>query len=143
MYMPAAATAPPDPADYAAMAAFINRPEGHEILQLGDANENGFYRSFYVLGPCTMDQQCGKLVIQKQLVDTLKLYNAATSSLSHTSGSILNASLQCTVSLTVALDVADKTAIMSRPIWFCTLYLFSNQRNHVTIQNILERALQT
>jgi hypothetical protein len=116
MYMPPAAASPPSASDYAAMASFVNRPEGHEIVQLGDANENGFYRSFYVLGPCHLDQCAGKLVIEKNLVDTLKLYNAATGSLHPTAGSIINVSLQLVISMTVGLDVADKSILMSRPI---------------------------
>jgi len=114
MYRPP--TAPPctSSMDYAAMAQFVNRVEGHEIVQLGEANENGFYRSLYVLGPCRLDQTIGKLVVQKELVDALKEYNQVSTP--HVSGSIINTSLQSVISMTIGTDVADRGILMTRPI---------------------------
>ena len=111
MYQPASATPYHSctQQDYASMSEFVNRPEGHEIVQLGDANENGFYRSFYVLGPCKFDQTIGKLVIHKGLVDALRHYNTAgVGNNMSNAGSILNVSLQIVVSMTMVLDVADR-----------------------------------
>jgi hypothetical protein len=101
--------------DVRAMTEFVNRSQGHEIVQLGEANDNGFYRSFYVLGPCVLDQNVGKLVIEKTLVDSLKEYNLLYPPI-HTSGSIINVSLQNVISMTMGVDVADRAILMTRPV---------------------------
>lgn len=114
MYKPPSAPPTLNPGDFDSMARFVCRAQGHEIVQLGDANENGFYRSFYVLGPCIMDQSIGKLVIDKNLVDSLKEYNMVTCP--HSQGQIINLSLQITISMTVGIDVADRAVLMTRPV---------------------------
>jgi hypothetical protein len=101
--------------DVRAMTEFVNRVQGHEIVQLGEANENGFFRSFYVLGPCILDQSVGKLVIEKPLVDALKEYNLLYPPI-HTSGAIINVSLQNVISMTMGVDVADRSILMTRPV---------------------------
>jgi hypothetical protein len=101
-------------ADYSIMAEFVNRPEGHEIVQLGEANDNGFYRSFYVLAPCELDQSIGKLVVKKELVEALKEYNKL--SMPRVQGAIINTSLQSVISMTVGTDVVDRSILMTRPI---------------------------
>lgn len=95
---------------------FINRPEGHEVVELGQVNENGFYRTFYIMGPGTLDKVGGKLAIDQALITTLNsfnmqqqaeyalrpdLYNAVTN------GGICNVSLQNTVSLTLWYEIFD------------------------------------
>lgn len=111
MYKPASAPVTSNSGDFEAMARFVCRPQGHEIVQLGNANENGFYKSFYVLGPCVMDQSIGKLVIDKDLVETLKEYNMATCH-HHAEGQMINLSLQMTISMTIGIDVADRSLLL-------------------------------
>jgi hypothetical protein len=97
-----------------AMSNFVNRNEGHEVIRIGDANESGFYRSFYVMGPGILNQQMGRLEPQKCLFDTLKTTNAIVSKFNTlnvmnktylTNGRILNMSLQSTVNMTIGMDV--------------------------------------
>jgi hypothetical protein len=95
------------------MANFVNRSEGHEVIRIGDANDSGFYRSFYVMGPGILNQQQGRLEPQKCLLDTLKTTNAAVARFNiangnnmmlTTNGRILNMSLQTTVNMTVGME---------------------------------------
>ena len=100
---------------------FINRESGHDVMKLGEANEHGFYKNFYIYAPTTFDQKCGKLVVDKQIVDTIHSFNAKNVNSSIISGSnvvnpgncfplngnILNASLQCTLSMKMEIFVGD------------------------------------
>ena len=114
MYRPA--SAPPDMPmnDFTLMNQFINRPEGHEILQLGEANENCFYRSYYVLGPGKVDKTIGKFCVNKCLVDALREYNTLVAPTNN--GTTINLSLQNVISLTIEQDVADRGILQTRPI---------------------------
>jgi hypothetical protein len=108
MYQPASASTNTSSGDYAAMMAFVNRPEGHEILQTGDANDNGFYKSFYAFGPNKMDQVNGKLVIEACQVEALREYNRLVAP--QINGSIINISLQNVINCTIGLDMADNNS---------------------------------
>lgn len=57
---------------------FINRSEGHEIVQVGTANSSGYCRSFYILGPGTLDQLQGIIVIDTEAIAQLQHHNSAT-----------------------------------------------------------------
>jgi hypothetical protein len=117
MYKPATAPACLDSTEFVKMAAFVNRSEGHEVAQLGEANENGFYQSFYVFAPGFFDQNVGKLVVDRCMVDALREYNIGVPpSLSSSGGSLINLSLQNTISLTLGLDVADRMIIQTKTI---------------------------
>lgn len=99
------------PSDFNKVMSFVNRQEGHEIVQLGDANQNGFYKSFYILAPGFLDQSIGKLTVEKAQVDALREYNVVT--VPKVNGSIINISLQVSISLTVGLNVGDSSIIPS------------------------------
>ena len=120
MYKPATAPACLDSSEFMKMAAFVNRSEGHEVAQLGEANENGFYQSFYVFAPGFFDQSVGKLVVDRCMVDALREYNIGVppgvSGSAGGSGSLINLSLQNTISLTLGLDVADRMIIQTKTI---------------------------
>lgn len=86
---------------------FLNKSQGHEIVQLGDPNENGFYRSFYINAPQTLDQTIGKLVVNKGMVDAIREYNIAypVSSVSPViNGNLINLSLQITLSFNLTTE---------------------------------------
>lgn len=51
---------------------FLNRKEGHEIVEIGNPNAEGYYRYFYIFAPCVLDQETGKLELQQDLVDAMK-----------------------------------------------------------------------
>lgn len=102
VYKPAAAAATASSAvDYTDVSVFVNRVEGHEIIQIGDANDNGFYKSFYILAPGVLDQQQGKLVVNKRQVDALREYNIYNTP--SINGSIMNTSLQMTLSMQIGM----------------------------------------
>lgn len=84
---------------------FINRPEGHEIVEVGQANDSGFYRNFYITGPGYFDTTAGSFVLDSAIVSNLMTYNASIDFNTFTgyNGSIMNTSLQ--VSLTFKLQV--------------------------------------
>jgi hypothetical protein len=86
---------------------FLNKQEGHEIVQLGDANENGFYRSFYINAPQYLDQTIGKLIIDKPIVDSIREYNIGYPvSLSNPrkNGQMINISLQPNFSFNITTE---------------------------------------
>jgi len=109
IYMPPAASADLSASDFTKMSTFVNRPEGHEIVQLGDANQNGFYKSFYILAPGHLDQTVGKLTVTKLMVDALREYNVAN--LPKINGSIINMSLQVALSMTIDTNVGDMSVL--------------------------------
>lgn len=103
--------------DYTNMANYINRSEGHEIVQIGDANCNGFYKSFFILAPGILDQVLGKLEINKKQVDALRDFNSKNPD-SHCTGNgrIMNTSLQITISFTIGINICDVSLISNEAI---------------------------
>lgn len=88
---------------YKRIKDYINRKEGHEILELGKPNDNGFYRSFYVSAPLIFDENCGKLVTDKELLDAIVIYSNIVPM--KRSGNIINSSLQ--FNITCQIDTID------------------------------------
>ena len=108
-----------NPNDYILVNEFTNRSEGHEIVQMGEPNESGFYRSFYILAPGELDQLQGKLVITKKSVDAIREYNAlvpVNMAQPTLLGSIINASLQNSISMTLSVSRADVQQIVSQTV---------------------------
>lgn len=93
---------------------FINRKEGHEIKQIGGANDNGYYRTFYIQAPGYFDKREGRFVVDDVLINTLNTYNTEFNFCDPempTNGRILNNSLQHTISLQVEILVDDARII--------------------------------
>jgi hypothetical protein len=91
---------------------FINRNEGHEIKQIGSANDNGFFRTFYIQAPGVFNKQEGRFDIDNTVIVTLNTYNNQIDFCApniQPNGSMLNLSLQNTVALkiTSVIDDAD------------------------------------
>lgn len=89
---------------------FINRRQGHEIKQIGSANDNGFFRTFYIQAPGTFDKTQGRFVIDDDVINTLNTYNNQIDFCSPSVGSngvLLNMSLQNTIGLRMGLVVDD------------------------------------
>lgn len=65
----------PDPDDYfspagaAALEQFINREEGHNVLEVIDATASGYYSSFYIQAPGSFDATTGLFAVDLDLVD--------------------------------------------------------------------------
>jgi len=103
------------------MLLFLNRKEGHEILEVGGANDKGYIQSFYVFAPGTLDQEEGELVLDEPAIAVLDKFNVAIqetatdTSTTGTTGAVLNASLQNTVSMRVWTADPDPSALMMHP----------------------------
>jgi hypothetical protein len=82
--------------------AWANRRQGHVIAALGDANDDGFRRAFYVRAPGGVDVDNGVYTVDQEAVQQLELFNRANDlTASPANGHILNVSLQNSVSITV------------------------------------------
>jgi hypothetical protein len=88
---------------------FMNRPEGHEVTQIGSTNNNGFYRSFYITAIGEFDKFQGKFNTDLDTVQCLNAYNDTIDYNTHTgfNGYILNTSLQNTIGMKLDVLVND------------------------------------
>ena len=83
---------------------YINRPEGHEVMQIGDVNDNGFWRSFYIRAIGTFDEVNGRFLVDNTVVNCLNEFNNAidwATNTTITNGNILNTSLQNTIGMSL------------------------------------------
>lgn len=97
--------------NYDKIMEFINRPQGHEIVEIGKANENGFYRSFYIKNMTFFDQNCGKIVTDKTLLDLITSYNSRDNPIYLPSGSLVNMSLQFSLSCQIDVIQGDSSIV--------------------------------
>ena len=99
-----------------ALAIFVNRRQGHEVVELGAANEQGFIRDFYVLAPGVLDQGSGRVLIDEVLVALIQTLSAtggtAATSKVTAHGRTLNMSLQAVVTLRVGVQSDDATSVI-------------------------------
>jgi len=89
---------------------YINRPQGHEVIELGQANDSGYYRNFYIKAPGSFDESCGKFVVDSTLIDCLDAYNGAydfNANPTSTNGAMLNMALQCVFSFKIEQIMPD------------------------------------
>jgi hypothetical protein len=105
---------------------FINRPEGHTIFENGDPNENGYYNSFYIFGPGQFNKYIGRFEGEQVLFDTLAEFNQflvdndffegtdlnTAKSTNYENGSLLNMSLQNSISMTIEMYKPDSMEII-------------------------------
>lgn len=92
---------------------FLNRKAGHEVMQIGQVNDNGFWRSFFIKAIGSFDRDMGKFVVDTAVVQCMNAYNDAidwTTRGSQTNGSILNLSLQNTIGMSVEVLVSDTSS---------------------------------
>ena len=89
---------------------YINRTQGHEVIELGQANDSGYYRNFYIKAPGTFDESCGTFVVDAALIDCLNAYNDAYNFIANpntTNGMMLNMALQCVFSFKIEQILPD------------------------------------
>lgn len=88
---------------------FINRKQGHDILEIGQANDRGYYRTFYIEGPGAFDVNIGEFIINQDMITTLNLFNDTFdfNNLTDTNGAIINCSLQCVVTFKLQAQETD------------------------------------
>jgi hypothetical protein len=106
---------PVDPGSVQMLNEFINRAEGHEIAELGQPNENGFFRTFHIMAPGHLDKVAGKLVVNTRVIDALLAFNEQQETHAdpnlydqrRNNGGVCNMSLQNSMTLTLTHEVAD------------------------------------
>lgn len=96
--------------DIAFMNNFVNRVEGHDIMESGTANGNGYYNSFYIECPGTFVASTGTFVPNSSVIGCINAYNAALGSPS-VNGNILNLSLQNSIGIKLEMIVDDAKTI--------------------------------
>ena len=104
--------------------AFINKHEGHIIHSNGDPNDNGYYNSFFINGPGEFDENIGKFIVEENLMNTLSEFNQflidndffQSSSDTYENGSVLNMSLQNSISMTVEMYKPDSLMMVQDKI---------------------------
>lgn len=101
-----------DSAQISRFNQFINQPTGHEILEIGDANDNGYYRTFYIQAPGSFDSLIGQFVIDEATISQLDLFNQSVDfTVNSANGYILNVSLQNSVSFRIEQKVYESTTM--------------------------------
>lgn len=96
----------------AALVAFINREEGHEILEFGTPNSDGYVRTFYIRVPGAFNTTTGLFDIDTAATNELMTYingidydNAPPDSIAL----VINASLQVAISFEIKVEEDDVT----------------------------------
>lgn len=51
-----------------ALENYLNRPEGHDVTEVGPANQAGFHRFFYIRAPTELDQSKGTLELRADIM---------------------------------------------------------------------------
>jgi len=89
---------------------YINRKQGHEVIEIGQANDSGFYKYFYIKAPGSFDESCGKFDVDSSLIDCLNAYNSTydfNANPASTNGAMLNMALQCIFSFKIEQIMPD------------------------------------
>lgn len=99
------------------MQDFLNRSEGHEIIELGQSDESDRNQGFFVYAPGTLDQELGKLELDEQALSALIAYNRGVDdnggNRSKLLGRLMNFSLQCVICFKVWMSQMDPTVMFS------------------------------
>ena len=110
-------TAGQDSSHIARFNQFINDPKGHSILEIGDANDNGFYRTFYIRAPGEFDASIGEFVIDEPALAQLQSFNTTFDLTNNPpNGYILNVSLQNSISMRLEQKVYDSVSVGSKNV---------------------------
>lgn len=59
------------PVYIAAFQAFINRSQGHEIVQVAASNDQGFVNAIYILAPGMLDTSVGRVIVDEQILSVV------------------------------------------------------------------------
>jgi hypothetical protein len=103
-----------DAGAYSILNEFVNRQQGHELVQLGAPNDQGFFKTFYVLAPGVLDQGRGRVITDTRILDVVQSLNRTTSPGIVTSpGLLLNMSLQNVITLRVGTQSTDASSVIT------------------------------
>lgn len=95
---------------------FINRKEGHQIVQLGSPNGNSYYNSFYIKCPGSFNKSTGDFDLKLNLTNCLDYFNVNNTS-TDTIGVILNSSLQNSISFKISTIVDDARILDTQSVF--------------------------
>ncbi len=82
---------------------FVNRFGGHDIMELGQPNQHGYYRTLYIRAPGNFEPSQGKFVTDADAMDALASTTTGPLSGVH----VINMSLQCSFSFKLELIAPD------------------------------------
>jgi hypothetical protein len=100
-----------------AFERFMNRDEGHEIMNTGDQNQSSFMNNFSIFLPRKLDKQLGSMVLQKDVFDMITACQKYLNTIPHTlSGCILNMTLQVVLTVKVKTRNGDVSQVMQSQI---------------------------
>lgn len=108
---------------YNTFNSFINRIDGHEIIQIGEPNENGFFNSFSIYAPGLFNFETGTFDLETNLTNALTEFNENVGEANDTediyadkffqNGYIINMSLQHSISFTINVEELDSKIVKS------------------------------
>lgn len=85
---------------------FVNRTSGHDILEMGQPNAQGYYKTFYLRAPGAFDPEQGKFAADADAIQAI----GEASSPAAGAAAVINMSLQCTFSFKMELVTPDASA---------------------------------
>jgi hypothetical protein len=87
---------------------FINRESGHEIIKIGDATDNSYFKSFYIRAPGSFSAQTGNFTLEDGQIQDLNLFTCANDVTGNPiNGYVLNMSLQNAISMKITTVNVD------------------------------------
>jgi len=111
------------------LAEYVNRSTGHDIVEMGQPNQSGFFRTFYIETLGRFDPEHGKFVIDHEAIEDLASFNERCAGDRNTTesgdrieiknlkgvhnGKIINMTLQCVFSFKIEELNQDPAAVMN------------------------------
>lgn len=86
------------------MREFLNRQNGHDIVEMGQPNEHGYFKTFFINAPGDFDADSGKFVISSE---ACKCLNEEAYDDNSACPIVMNMTLQCVVALKIEHQAAD------------------------------------
>jgi hypothetical protein len=80
---------------------YVNREAGHEVVKIGEINNQGFSNSFYILAPGVINLADGSLVLEERILDVIRHIGGSQTNI--TAGRVVNMSLQPFFTLRVGM----------------------------------------
>lgn len=103
---------------------FVNRNQGHEIVELGEANPNGYYKFFYIKSMVSFDDVTGTDVVDDSIVSSiaqfetdLQEHEQFITSDAFMNGHIINLSLQNSITVSLKQHVHDSKVVASETVF--------------------------
>jgi hypothetical protein len=93
------------------MEDFINRASGHDIMELGQPNQQGYFKTLFIRAPGKFDPAQGRFVTESECMDVLNADDVvAIADTAHA----INMSLQCSFSFKLELVSPDVSADLQK-----------------------------